>query len=63
MFSNVHLNDRFVIFASSYGHDCSYEQVFSSFLKPGGAELRRDPKAPLCNLSVMAGRAVLLFCH
>lgn len=61
MIPNVCLNDRFVIFASIHGHDCSDEQVFLSFLVPGGAELRRDPKVLLCSLSVIAGHAVLLF--
>ena len=62
MFSNVCLNDRFVIFASIYEHDCSYEQgFFCLFLVPGGAELQRDPEALLCSLSVIAGHAVPLF--
>lgn len=61
MFSNVCLNDRFVIFVSVYEHDYSYEQVSLSFLVPGGAKLRRGPEVLLCSLSVIAENVILLF--
>lgn len=61
MFSNVCLNDRFVIFVSVYEHDYSYKQVFLSFFVPGGAKLRHDPKVLLCSLSVMAEHVIPLF--
>lgn len=61
VFSNVCLNDRFVIFVSVYEHDYSYKQVFLSFFVPGGAKLWRDPEVLLCSLSVIAEHVVLLF--
>lgn len=61
VFSNVCLNDRFVIFVSVYEHDYSYEQVSLSFLVPGGAKLQRGPEVLLCSLSVVAEHVVLLF--
>lgn len=61
MFSNVCLNDRFVIFVSVYEHDYSYQQVFLSFFVPGGAKLRCDPEVLLCSLSVITEHIILLF--
>lgn len=61
MFSNVCLNDRFVIFVSVYEHDYSYKQVFLSFFVPRGAKLRHDPKVLLCSLSVIAEHIIPLF--
>ena len=45
----------------SMGTTLLMNRGFLSFLVPGGAELRRDPKALLHSLSVIAGHAVLLF--
>lgn len=58
MFSDVCLNDRFVIFVSVYGNDYSYEQVFLVFFVPGGAKLWHDPEVLLCSLSVRAEHIV-----
>lgn len=61
MFSNVSLNDRFVIFVSGCEHDDSYKQVFLSFFMPGGAKLRHDPEVLLCSLSLIDEHVVPLF--